>query len=244
LFDRSDLGGVRSFLERERPDLILCCGFPKLIPNQILAAGRHAINIHPGLLPQRPGGTPVRWAVRLGDPEYGVTAHYMTDRFDAGDLVFRTTLPLPSGLTSGEAEMALEPCITQITTAIVNGIERDGTLQRKPQTATPSMPSLRGRRQFVDWQVDDAASISRLCNAMRPRSGALTRLGAETIVLWDVEPGDMQAKRNAPGTVFALVPQGPTIATLDGTVIVRKVLNGGRVRGAETLKLRVGDRLL
>src|SRR5262249_13453714 len=153
-------------------------------------------NVHPGLLPQRPGGTPVRWAVRLGDLEYGVTAHYMTDRFDAGDIVFQETVALPPDSTAGEAEAALASHVGAIVTAIVQGIGSGGTLNRKPQIAGDSMPSLRGRRQFVDWQSDDAASIRRLCNAMRPRSGALTRLGNRTMVFWEVGPAGAQVMKS------------------------------------------------
>jgi len=243
LFDRNDLGTVQIFLERERPDLILSCGFPKLIPNPVLELAQHAINIHPGLLPQRAGGTPVRWAVRLGDSEYGVTAHYMTDRFDAGDIVFQETMPLPPDTTTGEAEAALDPHVARIVGSIVRKIERGEALNRKSQVAEASMPSLRGHRQFVDWQADDAASIRRLCNAMRPRSGALARSGARTIVLWDVEPGGVRSAQCAAGTVSDVGPEGPTIATRGGSMVVRKALIGGRVRAGAMLKLHVGDQL-
>jgi methionyl-tRNA formyltransferase len=118
-FDCGDMAAARGFLEQALPDLILCCGFPKLIPGDVLATATHAINLHPGLLPERPGGTPVRWAVRLGDPEYGVTAHHITRQFDAGDIVLRQVLPLPPDATAGEAEAALVPHTATMAARVV-----------------------------------------------------------------------------------------------------------------------------
>lgn len=232
-------------LREMKLDAIISCGFPKLIPDDLLDTAQHAINFHPGLLPERPGGTPVRWAVRLGDPIYGVTAHYMTNRFDAGDIVARVELPLPAYSTTGEAEQLLLPTIRKMVCDIASRIGAHATLPRQPQVFRPTMPSLRGRLSYIDWDRDTSDSIVRLVHSMKPRSGAITRHRDRPIVLYDVEVAGGAPKTFPPGTVCNMDPEGPRIATVDSSIVVHEVLRGGRPMSAEFLKsrLKIGDRL-
>ena len=50
--------------DRHAPyDLLLCCNWRQVVPEWILGAARHAINIHRGELPKYPGKRPVLQAV-------------------------------------------------------------------------------------------------------------------------------------------------------------------------------------
>ena len=61
-------------LRAVRPDLVICFGFPWLIPPEALAVPRlGVVNMHPALLPRHRGPIPTSWAVRAGDDTYGVT---------------------------------------------------------------------------------------------------------------------------------------------------------------------------
>jgi methionyl-tRNA formyltransferase len=54
-----------------------------------------AINLHPSLLPKYGGPIPVHWAVRNGDTEIGITAHWMDEDFDTGPIILqRGGIPL------------------------------------------------------------------------------------------------------------------------------------------------------
>lgn len=107
-FPSRDLEAVERFLWNDRPDVVLCCGFHRRLPLGILNAPTlAAINIHAGLLPERGGGTPTRWAIRDGDAEIGVTAQLMAEDFDAGPIIWQERIPLPPTATQGDAEMVL-----------------------------------------------------------------------------------------------------------------------------------------
>lgn len=243
-FDLTEMERAAEHVIKTKPDIILCCGFPKLLPNAILQSAGHAINIHPGLLPERAGGTPNRWAVRLGDASIGVTAHYMNDRFDAGDIVRRVELPLPRHADAGDAEQSQLPVIEKMVAEIARHVALDsGPFERTPQLDSRPMKSLRKGAQFVDWERDSAESIIRLSLAMRPRTGAQTRHNDRIIVLWDLEIGGEQPRHFAPGVVSNIDPEGPRIATVGGSIVVHQALLGGQVRSGRDLKLRIGDRL-
>jgi methionyl-tRNA formyltransferase len=78
-----------------RPDLIICVGFPWLIPPDVLALPRlGAINLHPARLPHHRGPAAVEWAFRNGDPEIGFTIHRIASGFDTGAILAQGGVPI------------------------------------------------------------------------------------------------------------------------------------------------------
>lgn len=74
------------------PDLLICWGFPWLLSQQVLDTPRMgAINGHTSLLPRHRGPHPWAWAVREGEPEFGVTIHRMSAHFDTGAVLAQGT---------------------------------------------------------------------------------------------------------------------------------------------------------
>ncbi|NLG33308.1 MAG: GNAT family N-acetyltransferase, partial [Syntrophomonadaceae bacterium] len=53
-----------------------------------------AINIHGALLPEYRGANPIQWAILNEENVTGVTMHYMTEQFDAGDIVAQRKVPI------------------------------------------------------------------------------------------------------------------------------------------------------
>ncbi len=71
-----------------RPDLIVSGSFPWRIPDEVLALPRlGAINLHPALLPKGRGPNPIRWAIRNGEHEIGLTVHRTSSDFDTGPIL-------------------------------------------------------------------------------------------------------------------------------------------------------------
>lgn len=82
--------GIAQALSGCHPDLLVCSGFPWRLPSEVLRVPRlGAVNIHPSLLPRYRGPMPVHWAVRNGDPETGVTVHWMDEEFDTGPIIIQ-----------------------------------------------------------------------------------------------------------------------------------------------------------
>lgn len=242
-FPREDMGAVVAALDRRQPDLILCCGFPKLLASNVILAAPHAINLHPGLLPERPGGTPNRWAVFDGDGRTGVTAHYMTERFDAGDIVWREEVAFSPTQDWGDVEQMLTPLIERATSFVASRIAGGHDLERRPNPTVRPQPSLRGRRQAIDW-TQSGDTIRRLCLACRPKSGAITTRHGRRLVLWSVRPQEYLAYDAAPGTVVSVDDDGlPSVALGERSLQIEQLLIGGRILSAERGRFQVGERL-
>jgi methionyl-tRNA formyltransferase len=83
------------FLRALEPDLTICWGFPWLIPQEALDVPRlGSVNLHPSLLPRHRGPIPLAWAIRSGDPTFGVTWHRMDDAFDTGGILAQAPVPM------------------------------------------------------------------------------------------------------------------------------------------------------
>jgi methionyl-tRNA formyltransferase len=95
---------IAPLLDACEPDLLICGGFPWLIPQEALAVLRlGAINIHPSLLPKYRGPLPLHWALRNGDTELGATIHRMDESFDTGPILAQGTVPIDDD--DGEEEL-------------------------------------------------------------------------------------------------------------------------------------------
>lgn len=102
-FDREALyksNEVLNLLKDMKPDLIVLAGFLWLFPAKILNCfPNKVINIHPALLPKHGGagmfGDRVHRAViEQKVKETGITIHYVNDKYDEGQTIFQTSIPV------------------------------------------------------------------------------------------------------------------------------------------------------
>ncbi len=94
---------VLEILKSMKPDLIVLAGFLWKMPGNIIQDfPNKIINIHPALLPKYGGkgmyGMVVHRAVKEnGDPESGITIHYVNENYDEGAIVHQAkTVILPN----------------------------------------------------------------------------------------------------------------------------------------------------
>jgi methionyl-tRNA formyltransferase len=72
---------------------------PEIVPASILAQlGYGAFNFHPGP-PSYPGWAPAHFALYDQATEFGVTAHVMVEKVDAGPIVDVALFPIPAGIS-------------------------------------------------------------------------------------------------------------------------------------------------
>ena len=85
-------------LKKHQIDMIILAGYLKLIPGKVVSQFHNRIlNIHPALLPAYGGkgmyGMNVHRAVIANrEKESGITIHYVNERYDEGEIIFRKSL--------------------------------------------------------------------------------------------------------------------------------------------------------
>jgi methionyl-tRNA formyltransferase len=106
-------------------DLALCTGFPWLIPAEALAVPRLGIvNGHPSLLPRYRGPFPVAWAVRNGESEIGLSYHLMDAKFDTGNLLAQTSIPLAEDDTEQTLFARFGPAAAELLPIVFDRLAR------------------------------------------------------------------------------------------------------------------------
>ncbi|MBL0340381.1 MAG: phosphoribosylglycinamide formyltransferase [Bacteroidetes bacterium] len=99
-------GTVLELLKRNKIDLIVLAGFLRLVSPSLLAAYPHRIiNLHPALLPKFGGkgmfGMHVHEAVvEAGEPETGITIHFIDAKFDEGEIIAQYKTEIFQGETA------------------------------------------------------------------------------------------------------------------------------------------------
>lgn len=74
-------------------DYLFNSGTPNKIKVEIINSVKGIVNIHPGILPDYRGSTCVEWSLYNNDP-VGITAHLMSERYDAGPIILKKFIKL------------------------------------------------------------------------------------------------------------------------------------------------------
>jgi len=91
-------------LKKFAPDILITAGFGQILKQESLSIALQAsINLHPGLLPQRPGSNPFRDVLMGGDLNAGVTVHRLTEKVDKGEILEQISYPVPEN--AGERKL-------------------------------------------------------------------------------------------------------------------------------------------
>lgn len=106
IFDRHEFyhtDNIIDLLKNLEVDLIVLAGFLWLIPKNLIAEypGR-IVNIHPAILPKYGGkgmyGDFVHHAVlEAGEPEGGITIHYVDENYDEGEYIYQAKYRIDKG---------------------------------------------------------------------------------------------------------------------------------------------------
>jgi folate-dependent phosphoribosylglycinamide formyltransferase PurN len=117
---------ARSLVDSLRPDLLISVSCPQYIGRKMLSSFRlGGINIHSSLLPMYAGLAPYFWVLSQGERITGTTVHYLTPRFDRGDILVQRQLSIEPGESALHLFKRLSVlggyCLLEAVTSALNG---------------------------------------------------------------------------------------------------------------------------
>jgi methionyl-tRNA formyltransferase len=84
-----------NFIKNANPDLIITASYGLIIPKEILEIPKYgSVNIHPSLLPELRGSSPIQAALLQNLPETGISFMKMNEKMDAGPVFFQKKLKI------------------------------------------------------------------------------------------------------------------------------------------------------
>src|SRR5437870_841219 len=89
--DREAIEEIRALL----PDVIVVMAYGQILPRDVLEIPKVAcLNLHASLLPRWRGAAPIQAAIAAGDSQTGITAMYMDEGLDTGDILLERTIDI------------------------------------------------------------------------------------------------------------------------------------------------------
>ena len=220
--------GARRRLADLAPDVIAVAAYGLILPDEVLDAPRlGCLNVHPSLLPQYRGPSPVASAILAGDEVTGVTVMEVTQQVDAGPVVARRRLRVRADETAGELTDRLFRLGACLMVAVLPGWA-SGEIEASPQVdAEATMTRMLAR---VDGEIDWSAPaelIARQVRAYDPWPGSFTSWDGRRLKV--LEASASRADHGgAAGTVVSADDGSPGVVTGDGVLRLGSVQMEGR----------------
>jgi len=193
------------FVKAAKPDLLWITDYRYLIPREMLrTAPLGTVNLHPSLLPAYRGRASINWAILQGETTLGLTAHFVDEGMDTGDIIEQASYKIREDQDVGDCLKILYPLYTSMTRAVLTRFQ-SGKVPRVPQDHSRAtvFPARRPEDGKIDWN-QPARSIVNLVRAVAaPYPGAFTSIDGNKMFIWKARVISEEGSQSLPGCVLA-----------------------------------------
>ena len=222
-------GAFAAELSALDPDLIVVAAYGKILPPYIIDYPKFGcVNAHASILPKYRGAAPINRAVMDGEGETGVTAMYMDEGLDTGDIILTLKTPIEESDTAGTVHDRLAALAGDAMCRVVDLI-RSGSVPRTPQPENgASYASKIAKEDCIIDFTKTAREVRDLIRGLSPFPGALTTLPSGKL-LKVIGASLCSEGHGDPGTVIS-ADGAIRVACADGAVDLTEVVPEGKGR--------------
>jgi methionyl-tRNA formyltransferase len=221
-----------SVLEQLRswaPDLGLSIAYNQIFRRALLEIPRLGfLNFHAGMLPNYRGRNVINWAIINGERELGLTAHFVDEGIDTGDLLLQRRIPID--WTDGYGDVLCR-AVQAMPSLVVDALDlvAGGRYTRTPQPKVGTYFAGRGEGdEWLDWSDSSVNLHNKVRAITRPGPGARTISGGRRIIVWRAYCDPAWPKYLAtPGQVVGREREGVLVKTGDSTLLLQEVQDQG-----------------
>jgi methionyl-tRNA formyltransferase len=217
------------------PDVIVVVAYGQILPRDVLEIPRlSCLNLHASLLPRWRGAAPIQAAIAAGDCETGITAMYMDEGLDTGDILLQRSVEILANDTGGSlhdrlAQIAPEALLESLRLLAA------GSAPRIPQDNARATyaPKLKRDDGLIDWS-ESAEAIEREIRAYNPWPGVFMKVDRQNLKIFSASVVDLTGK---PGEILCS-DKDLIVATGKGALSLAEVQLEGkrRMTAAEFLR--------
>lgn len=208
-----EMDKLNSWLNEINPDAVFSICFPYMIPARLIQNETiKFINFHTGPLPSYRGPMPIFEVIRRGEKETAMSAHFMTESYDTGSVIYAETLPITKSDTFTSLALKLsERCGIMVSNmAEMLQFSRSIPSEEQDQATATFYPFPNEEELKIDWDTMPAEKIIALINACNGwNNGAISSFNDDELHLITVAAEPLPEVTNAaPGTIIELFEDG------------------------------------
>lgn len=170
-------------LRKHAPDLIVVATFKQILKRNVITLPPLGIvNFHPSLLPRYRGPCPSNAALLNDDAVTGVTAHYVTEGLDEGDILLQRPIAIREQDNDGLLRQRLAALSGEMIPELVDLFS--GFTKPIGKSQDHALASLAPKPTIEDGFIEPSADIEDIRKKMRalnPLPGTTIRVGAKRI---------------------------------------------------------------
>lgn len=211
-----------------KPSLIIVAAYGKLIPKELLSIPQYGCwNLHPSLLPEYRGPSPVVSAILDGKTSTGVTLMQMDEGLDTGPIIDQEKLKLN---ITGSAKEFTEKLFAMggelLIKNLPNLINGNMILRQQTNSLATTTKLVKKSDGLINWK-DTAEHIIRMERAYRNWPGIYTKWKNKTIQILEIKNIKSDQVYESPGKVEKLENK-LIVQTAKGGVIISKLKMEGK----------------
>lgn len=173
-------------IKRINPDLIIICGWQRLVSEKILKIlPKGTISFHSSLLPRYRGRAPVNWAIINGEKKTGITMFYCDKEADTGDIIAQQSFPITLNDTCGTVYDKVAKAACGLIHKYLPRIKA-GTVKIKKNRSIRHRfwPKRNPEDGRIQWNKSSLAVHNWIRALTRPYPGAFTYYDGEKVFIW------------------------------------------------------------
>ena len=229
------------------PELIIVAAYGKILPDYLLSYPKYGcVNAHGSLLPKYRGASPIQRALINGETVTGITAMYMAEGLDTGDMILKKETAITPEDDFGTLHDRLAVLGGEAMCEVIDCINA-GQVPREKQNDAESTyaPKILKEDTVVDF-TRPASELFNLIRGLSPTPLAVTHTPDGKLLKLTSSAALDETPNAAPGTVVSLDGGRITVACGAGCLAVTGVVPEGKSRmGADAYirgrKIAVGD---
>ena len=209
------------------PDVIVVVAYGQILPRDVLEIPCLAcLNLHASLLPRWRGAAPIQATIAAGDCETGITAMYMDEGLDTGDILLQRRVEILPNDTGGSlhdrlAQIAPEALLESLRLLSAGNAPR---IVQDNARATYA-PKLKREHGLIDWS-ESAEAIERKIRAYNPWPGAFMKVDHQNLKAFSASVVDLNGQ---PGELLRS-DKDLIVATGEGALSLTEVQLEGKRR--------------
>jgi len=234
VFQPEKIINAKSEIKEIKPDLIIVAAFGEIIPKEILDIPKYGcLNVHPSLLPEYRGPSPIQYTILNGEEETGITIISMTEKIDKGPILSSlkfliedpeiTYKELEEKLSSWGAELLIKTIPKWLKGKIKL------TLQNESEaTYTKFIKKDAGK---INW-LESAKKIERKVRAFNPWPSAFCKADSKALKIWKASVSEQTeiGPKGPPGKVYLATNDNIAVQTGKDYLIIEELQFGGKRR--------------